>query len=1223
MKTRNKKYGFKRFLVGGMLALSVFSTSFLVTNFENFNRTSAVYASYQETLSSISNNNFNSYSTSTTPYSPNSWTFENPADNEKIKNGVIDASSTVFPDKKEDYELEVNPGQPAGNATENTDPLYKHLMINSYAGQGRAGYKSSTFTLDANSYYTISVSLKTEKLSQASIYLSGLSDEDVDAQITNISTYNAKGQYSSWETYTMYIETSEFSSETATLELWLGGKESNQTSEGAVFFNKVTLTKYSENTYRSNLKPVKLAGMPQSKEINLFDAVYENVDFINNSTFSDNSAAGESKLIPKWTTIESSQDENQITKVITTSNYNAEVDTNKDIANPGTNYKTNDDSVLFMYNKVSGTQGIKSNEFTIKQNEMYMISVWAKSDCGTGNGATLLVEQVNENEDDEEDFTPNKASLTTSTSITTNSTTNNWTQYKIFVEGHPLQDTKATLQIWLGTKDSPTTGYVFIDDIEVQKVSNKTYSNGSSSNSATYSYNSENNQFTIVNGNFNIATKPENELTYPLTVSNWALTTDENYNLEKNLTGTINTKSSEFTKFNEYITEEELDITVSNPGLTPIQRIDGATLDNSSNNVLMIGNITQTSQSYKCEDFTLNAESYYKISMLVNTQYTTPDSNTTGAKITLANSSFTAIETPTINTNGEWKEVNLYVHVGSNITTFNLTLALNNAQGFAFFDDVTVNESTEQAYNAQKANLEYKAELNVEKNDSFDLHNNSDTALSTPYNWTATNHSQTDSVIYGALNTTKNTNDIFTGITVPSAPTGENVLAINSNTDTHFSLSATQKIDLSIDGYYRISVKVKTLHINQENKKYDDDGNLINYGATIALNGYEKSFTAIDTERDLVDGYATYEFLIKPNADAQTYVILGLGSEDNLASGYVFFDDVVVEKLTEATYNEAVSKQTIRTLLLSEQIVENEEEETETEFSGSKFDWVVVPSLLTSLAIIIAIVGSTIRRFKFTKQPKVKTKYDRRKTVEVDLNKRERIELRNEIIKELNQEYTDIGTEIDNLVKQFEAEKAEAEKLQAEKLQAYEEIKQTIIIEREKVTREYNDKLNATETLTEEDKSKYEKEFKAYIKKLDKRSAEEAKKYNKKDNTLQVLEIKHVQKVKELTERQKYIQEEIARIEREIEEIAKQEEIMWNEYRKAKEEAKKQKLAYMAEKRKAKEEAKLAKKNNDTSEETSTNQPINDENKVTEEPSTETTEDVEIIEPNDDDKKSK
>ena len=364
-------------------------------------------------------------------------------------------------------------------------------------------------------------------------------------------------------------------------------------------------------------------------------------------------------------------------------------------------------------------------------------------------------------------------------------------------------------------------------------------------------------------------------------------------------------------------------------------------------------------------------------------------------------------------------------------------------------------------------------------------------------------------------------------------------------------------------------------------------------------------FTAIDTERDLEDGYVTYSFLIKPTEDTQTNVILGIGGEDNWASGYVFVDDIVVSELSEANYTEASENANIRTLILSKQSTTTDDTDSGTEFTGSEFNWVLVPSILTSLAIIIAIVGTTVRKFKFTKTPKIKTKYDRRKTVEVDLDKRERIELRNEIIKELNNEYNDIDKEINDLVKQFEQEKADALKLQEEKLKAYEEVKQAIIIEREKVTREYNNKLNATENLTEQDKSKYEKEFNACIKKLDKRAAVEAKKYNKKDNTIQVIEIKHNQKVKELSERQKYIQEEIARIEKEIEEIAKQEEIMWNEYRKAKEEAKKEKLAYLAEKRKAKEEAKAKKHNHN-------NQPSETTEDTT--PSDSTTE-VEIEEP--------
>lgn len=1219
MKTRNKKHQFKRFLVGGMLALSVFSTSFLVSNFEKQNF-EPVFANYQAVESSISNSDFSSYSTSTTPYSPNNWTFNNPLNNDSIKNGVINVYDTTFADNKSDYELSENPNYPAGNPTSgSSDALYKHLMINSYAGFGRAGYSSGSFTLDANSYYSVSVTLRTNDQAKAAIYVSGLSDSDVKAEITNISTFDT------WETYTLFIETNQFTSENANLELWLGSKEVNDTCEGAVFFNKVVLTKYSKTTFDKNIAN---SDVNTTKVVSLFNPTYV-TDAFKNSSFNDSPAPGEANIIPGWTTIESAHNDTQMLKVITTDNYNPEIDTETGIANPGTNYQNSDNSILFMYNKESGYQGIKSNEFTIEQNELYMISVWAKSDCATGNGATIMLEQVNEDEEDE-DFTAKTASVTTATSVTTNASTNGWTQYKLFVEGHPLQNTKATLQIWLGTKESATNGYVFVDDISVQKISYATYSTGTTdtSNHATYSYNSENTQFTIVNGNFNIAQKPEDTLTYPLTVANWTQTKEDSYDDDQNLTGVINTNSSQFALLTNQINNKNLGVTVTNPGLTPVQQINDATLENSSNNVLMIGNTIETSQSYKSDNFSLTASNYYKISMLVNTQFSTAVSNNNaGVEITLANTSFTALNVKNINTDGEWKKVTYYVHVGASNTEFNLTLALNNIQGFAFFDDVQVFESSETEFNANKNGLEYKTNLDIETFDSFDLHETSDTyPLTQLYNWTATNNAETNGVEYGALDTSKNTSNVFAGINNPQAVTGNSVLAIHSNTDTHFTMTANQKIDISMDSYYEISVKVKTVNISQENKKYDEDGNLISYGAFISLNGYENSFTAINTERDEIDGYATYTFLIKPTADAQTFIELGLGSENNLASGYVFFDDVQVNTLEEAAYNEKVDAANIRTLVLGDQAVETDKEETGTEFSGSQFDWVLVPSLLTSLAIIIAIVGATVRRFKFTKKPKIKTKYDRRKTVEVDLSKRERIELRNEIIKELNSEYSDIDGEINALVKQFEFEKAEAKRLQEEKLRAYEQIKQTIILDREKATREYNDKLNATETLTEKEKAKYEKEFKTYMAKLDKRASLEAKKVNKKDNTLELLEAKHAARLKALQERKRYIEEEIARIEREIEEIAKQEEIMWNEYRKAKEEAKKQKLAYLAERRKEKEEAKARKrasKQEETLEETNSTEvetenseqtvENTEENKQEENTSTE----VEIVEPDD------
>ncbi len=1212
MKTRNKKHQFKRFLVGGMLALSVFSTSFLVSNFEN-QKFEPVYANYQSVENSISNNDFSSYSTSTTPYNPNNWTFNNPSGNDNIKSGVINVYDTNFADNKTDYELSENPNFPAGNpANGSSDSLYKHLMINSYAGFGRAGYTSNNFTLDSNSYYSISVSLRTNDQAKAAIYVSGLSDESVKSEITNISTFDT------WETYTIFIETNQFVSENATLELWLGSKEINDTCEGAVFFNKVVLTKYSKTTFNKN---IETSDVNTTKVISLFKPTFVENAF-KNSSFNDSPAENESNIIPGWTTIESSHDANQMLKVITTDNYNAEIDTEAGIANPGTNYQTEDSSILFMNNKTSGKQGIKSNEFTIKQNELYMISLWAKSNCSKGTGATFKLEQVKEDEEDEE-FTAQTATLTVATTVTENASTNGWSQYKFFVEGHPLQDTKATLQILLGTADSATEGYVFVDDISVQQISYATYTNGTTnaSNSTTYSYNSENTQFTVPNGNFNIAQKQNDTLTYPLKVSNWEHTKDENYDDEQNLTGVINTNSAHFKMLTDKIEDDNLGVIINNPGLTPVQQINDATLENSSNNVLMIGNTIETSQSFKSDTFNLTASSYYKISMLVNTQFTTPLTNdNAGVEITLANSLYTALNVKNINTEGEWKKVNFYVHVGTLATDFTLNLALNDVQGFAFFDDVQVFDSSETEYNAVKNGFEYKTNLDIETFDSFDLHDTvDDTQLATVYNWTATNNSETKDVKYGVLDTSKNTALIFAGINNPLAVTGNNVLAIHSSDDTYFTMTAKQKIDISMDSFYEISVKVKTQYINQTNVKYDSNGNKIEYGAFIRLNGYEDTFTAINTERDEIDGYATYTFLIRPTADAQTYVELGLGDENNLASGYAFFDDVQVNTLEEAAFNEKVANANIRTLILGDQKLPTENTDNGTEFTGNQFDWVLVPSLLTSLAIIIAIVGATVRRFKFTNKPKIKTKYDRRKTVEVDLNKRERIELRNEIIKELNSEYSDIDNEINALIAEFEAEKAEAKRLHDEKLRVYEQIKQTIILDREKATREYNDKLNATETLTEQDKAKYEKEFKAYMAKLDKRAALEAKKVNKKDNTIEILEAKHAARLKALQERKRYIEEEIARIEREIEEIAKQEEIMWNEYRKAKEEAKKQKLEYLAERRKEKEEAKArkhAEKENAGSEETTEETKVENTETVeeTETNNTETVEETEAVE---------
>ena len=1147
----------------------------------------------------LSNNDFNSYSTSTTPYSPSNWTYENPTNNESIKAGVINVHESVYPDKADEYGLKdvTNPGTPTGSATGSDDPLYKHLMINSPSGRSRAGYTSTNFTLNANSYYGIDVIVKTVGEAQASIYINNLSDNKVDASITGINNSN-------WDThYTIFIETNDFVSETVSLGLWLGGQSEDKVAQGAALFNKVTITEYSKTTFNSTIAHVSNL---TSKVVSLKDNHYI-TNAILNPDF--NITTGDQNAITNWTTIESAQNQDkQEYKIIDTQSYNPEVDTQKGIANPLTNNMTTDSKVLYINNIESAKFGIESSKFTLPQSELYRLSVWTKTDCNTGNGATLKIVEVNPDESDE-DFVATEASVTCATSVASNPATNGWTMNTFFLEGHPLKDTEVKLQILLGD-GTETTGYVFVDNITLEKVSNAVYKNAES----LYSYNANNTGYVITNGNFNATKKHETTLTYPLTASNWELISNDNVNTDQITSGVINTNSAKFELAKQHYSA--YDLTIANPGLTPSQIVSGATVDNSSNNVLVIGNAVETTQTYKSDSFKLSANSYYKLSYQVNTQFAAPvtSNQNFGVNVTIKNSDYTLFSEKNISTDSNWQTKTIYFKTGTNEHTTTIELTLNNIQGFAFFDNIQLESSTEATFTALTA-ADTKVDLSQEQFNLYDQ--NSTSALNTLYNWTGTNNVTGTNVTFGALDTTKNIDSVI-GTANPGSINGKNVLLIYAADDTHFTATNKNAYNLTVGEYYKVTVSIKTVGLSQENHSYDENNNIIDYGVSIGLTGFDSKFTGINTQNETNpdNDYVTYTFYLAPDGSTTTALELSMGSENSLVSGYAFFDNVVFESIDETTYSAIVKaddSEKENVLILNRINPDSEPEDTGSEFSGSEFDWVIIPSLLTGLAIVIALVGSLLRQFKFTKKPKIKTSYDRRKTVEVEMDKRERIALRNQIIAELNKEYAEIDDEIAELNKQLEIDKANSLKVQEEKRAEHNKIKQAILVEKENAIKEYNEKMANIADATDKDKQKFEKQFNAFIEKLDKRAQKEESLANAENKHIEKLQAKHNAKVKQLTERQLFIKQEIERIEREIESIAKQEEIMWNEYRRAKEEAKKEKLEYLAEKRKQKQSKKQPDQVDSTEDEKTVEETNENTDLVTEteiiEPDVENTED--------------
>ena len=250
--------------------------------------------------------------------------------------------------------------------------------------------------------------------------------------------------------------------------------------------------------------------------------------------------------------------------------------------------------------------------------------------------------------------------------------------------------------------------------------------------------------------------------------------------------------------------------------------------------------------------------------------------------------------------------------------------------------------------------------------------------------------------------------------------------------------------------------------------------------------------------------------------------------------------------------------------------------ETTTESEPYEFPWVLTSSLITGLAIIIALVGYFIRKINFRKAPKIKTNYDRRKTLDVELDKKERIQMRQSMIEELKLQLHTIDEEIEEIKQMFEAKEAQILINEKAKREQIEKDKQAIIAEREDATKEYKSILASN--VTDKEKQIAERNFARYIAKLNKHEEKLQKLLDQKETASALLKIKREQQLQKFIDAQIAITKEIARIEEEIEQIAKEDEQVWAEYKQAKLDAKERKTAYIQEKKLEKAEAKANKK---------------------------------------------
>ncbi len=1077
----NKTSKFKKILslCIAMLFLSVQSYGLLLS-FNSFKTKNIINTAFADVVTDsygveaspvITNGDFTSSSYGDYPKSPSSWNVIER--NEAVLAGVIDTSSDAY--DAEAYNTNTNPGKYSASLEDD-----KVLMINakdgSFAGYG---YSSSDITLKANGYYQIDIYYYTSSAA-AGFYVEGLDEDNVDTfSLGNVSEGH-------WSTYSFYIETS-IENKTVSLELYNGGKSSN--ASGVVFFDDITVSSYSNEAYAS-VKPA-MAGSDYSI-VDLTDGVViENA--VNNAGFENG--------LTDWT-LQTTHSEIAYETYNTTGVYN--VTTDADAISVGLEESpsyaniANNTKALLIKNSQEASIGYSSSDILIERNTIYKLSVFVKTNK-TAN-ATLILNQQNPYGEDNDTYTPVSSTYSgINTYSLSNDVYDNWIQYSFAVYGSSLFDSTVNIELWLGTEDTPETGYAWFDNVSLEKITTAQAEGLQKSNTSKMLDINETTGFK--NGAFN--DYEIKDITDTLhKASNWTITSN-NANIEDD----TNAYSG----------------IISNTHNFAAESFSSPFTDSYANNVLMLANEgTVTSQGAISNTYALNASTAYKVSVNVMLEH---PSNLATADIYLKSGGNYIGMFEGISSSNVWTTYNFYILNSNSSLDVSLELWLggsNDTDGYAFFDNVRVvtyqdtdfDNDTEVANESMPTNSTTTFVADLSKNDFDVISQDEIDGVYTPLTWTGTNNSNTNE----ELLTTGVVQDVNT---VEGA--SDNVLKIASLEDTNYTYTSNLSTSIEEDKYYKVSVWVKTANLSQqtENVKYEDEDetNPIAYGAFVNIENIDESFNAINTNGE----YEEFIFYINATDAMNLKFNLSLGNSNALTTGSVYFDNLTVEDITETTYTTATQNLTggetnIINIENTTIEVDNETDTDTTPTLGSNFDWLLIPTLILGIALVIAIVGFSIRRIEFSKfisfKKKPKISYDRVKTLNRELIRRELIKERDAKIATLRKELEDITAKL--------KEEEEKQKILAKKLEDFDK----------KHTKE------SLTTLSKEEANKLKAERKDLVRE------ENLKEYKAKTAKLTSM---------------------YAALEKEIEKLDREEKILYEEYKIYKKELKRRKAEYKQE----------------------------------------------------------
>lgn len=888
------------------------------------------------------------------PKKPSGFTESGDQSSLAIKAGVIDVSSTGFNKNKSKYDISANPGASSSNDS-------NILMINSKNANNSFGYISDKIALASNGYYSISIDVKSTS-AIANLYLTSADDSFEPVSISNVNA-------NVWTTCYFYVHTNAVADSEISLELYLGSRD-GKTGQGIVYFDNISAQSISSDLYNTELNA--LAGNTNVKELNLANADLYSQEF-NFEEYGEISLDSEKS---------SSIGDNE---VATTGIYNVSdslvtLADGKTINSPKTDLISSTNYVLGIINHKKANVAYNAQEYTIKAGYTYRFTVMAKLVDVTKGNAWVKVSTT-----DDKDNVVDKSVTFSSTS---RSQTNGYQPINLYVVGDPTKDRTVKLSFGLG-EDS--IGQMFVSRYSISLVSYTNYSNVSAGSyvdildlSSDYVTKDD---YTLTNGNFTLFKNNSTDLSKTFigsapqgwTSSLSSETIDQKYGIVSTNTSDISLNKTKFANL-DYI------------GNVPNEKV--------TNYALALNNDVAGVQTMTSAKKSLSANTSYSFMVYVQTQLYSGSKNGAYLSLETSDGGLTLANIDNINTNGVWKCYVMKITTSDKSYDVTLKLSLGNpnnsektASGYALFDSVAVDYPSFAGLDAviKEFNL---AENTLVYGDTKIKDNMYNSLL-----YTSNYVSGSKNVVAGVVKTKNATNLTTDNVYNTELKNDGNVLAIISTDDTQYNLTSKMQYTFEGGNYYEVIVPVYT------DVRCDNDENNTNFGATVRLDAFDKVFESINTKQSWKD----YKFYINCESSASAKFILGLGKTDAETAGSVYFGSPIINKINDETaFNNAIKE--AKKVSTKQVLTINDGNKTNTDDNGNTSKvtastvLITLSSLIFGVAIIIAIVGAIMRKYKGKLKRKVRVKgdnYDRNDTILASVNRRQAIEIRDAEIKPL------------------------------------------------------------------------------------------------------------------------------------------------------------------------------------------------------------------------------